>query len=103
MLSSALKRLLDPTVVVEIWFCLTLSISEEVVKTKSIFSHLSSKTASKAELYASPLAETSAEVWRSGVASSVREPRRGRIGDPFVELYLGQGEHARNLGPAGGL
>ena len=57
-----------------------LSFSEEVVKTKSSFSRLSSKTDSKAALYASPLAETSAEVCRGGVASSVREPRRGRFG-----------------------
>ena len=51
-----------------------------VVKTKSIFRRLSSKTASKAELDVNPLAETSAEVWRSGMASSVRESRRGRLG-----------------------
>ena len=77
---GSLNRLLDPTVVVEIWFCLMLSISEEVVKTRSSFGRLSSKTDSKAALYESPLDETSAEVWPGGVASSAWEPRRGRFG-----------------------
>ena len=44
------------------------------------FSRFSSKTASKAALYANPFAETSAEVWSSGMVFSVREPRRGRLG-----------------------
>ena len=92
-----------------------LSISEEVVKIKSIFSRLSSKTAFKAEVDDNPLAEASAEVWCSGMASSVREPCRQHwpircrasrqicLGDPFVELCEGHGEHARKLGPAGDL
>ena len=57
-----------------------LSISEEVVRTRSSFSRFSSKMDSKAALYESPVAETSAEVWRGGVASSAWEPRRGRFG-----------------------
>ncbi len=57
-----------------------LSISEEVVRTRSSFSRFSSKTDSKAALYDSPGAETSAEVWRGGLASSVWEPRRDRFG-----------------------
>ena len=68
-----------------------LSISEEVVRTRSSLSRLTSKTDSKAALYESPLAETSAKVWRGGVASSAWEPRRGQfdvetIGRFAVEL-----------------
>ena len=80
MLSKALNLLFAPGEMDEIWLALTCSMSEVDVKIKSIFRRFSSKTASMAALAAMALVGSVAGVWRWGIASSLFEPRRDRVG-----------------------